>query len=144
MKSGYKLFNFRIPGMFLRLMTSLLVLTVVFPVGIFGASLHRCEMDSSVRVSSCCEGTAKVSPPSDGLMQMSHQCSDVSAPSDIQPATVGQKSQIDPLFSADVSIVSASSIRISTQTCKVLTLPDFSHRPASCTPVFLRTCSFLI
>ena len=130
--------------MLLRVFTFFLLLTMLFPAGVFGTVMHGCETGKSAPAMSCCQGVGKAPPEADGLAQLTHHCSQ-DLVSSVQPsATVNSKIQSDAAHLAAVGIVSILFHRLAAHPLHTYFIRVMSHPPGEAAPVFLRTCSLLI
>lgn len=130
--------------MLLRFFTSLLLLAMLLPVGVFGAVTHRCEVEISVSRMSCCQGAEYDRLAADDADQLTHRCQIETATVVQQPASLSHKTQIDaaPLVGVDIS--SLPTLRLAEQPRNVSSTQVSHHSSGGKAPVFLRTCSFLI
>lgn len=131
--------------MLLRFFTSLLLLTMLLPVGVFGAGTHRCEGEKSVSKMSCCQGSEYGHLAANDSDQLTHRCQIQAVTVVQQPASLSHKAQIDAasFVDADFSTI-PTLLRLTEHFCNT-SFPRVSHHSSrGKAPVFLRTCSFLI
>lgn len=131
--------------MLLRLLTSLLLVSLLFPAGVFGAVVHRCQrgLKLPVSTSSCCQAAANSRAASGGIVQLEHHCQKEAAPAS-QLATVNPKLQIDAAHTVESGILSVASLRLAHHSLGFSPFPAMTRPVGGGPPVFLRTCSFLI
>ncbi len=130
--------------MLLRFFTSILLLAMLLPVGVFGAVIHRCETEKSVAKMSCCQGAENDRLTADGVEQLTHRCQVQAAPVVQQPASLSHKIEIDAASLVGVDISSIPSLRLTAPIHKISPVRVSLYSPGGGAPVFLRTCSFLI
>ncbi|ABA88960.1 hypothetical protein Pcar_1717 [Syntrophotalea carbinolica DSM 2380] len=130
--------------MLLRFITSFLLLTLFFPVGVFGAKVHSCEMKSNAPLASCCQRVENERSGVEGVAKWTHHCSKELLADALQPAAVGQKIQIDALQLMDAGIGITPSKHTFAEIHEVYFTRVLSYGAGGTPSVFLRICSFLI
>lgn len=131
--------------MLLRLLTFLLLVSLLFPAGVFGAVVHRCQMGVKARVSNspCCQALMSIRATSGDIVQLEHHCQKEAAPVS-QLATVNPKLQIDAAHAVESGILSVAALRLVNHSLGFSPFPAMTRPAGGGPPVFLRTCSFLI
>ncbi|APG27191.1 hypothetical protein A7E78_04680 [Syntrophotalea acetylenivorans] len=130
--------------MLLRFFTSILLLAMFLPVGVFGAVIHRCETEKSVVRMSCCQGAENDRLTADGVEQLTHRCQIQTAPVVQQPASLSHKIEIDAASLVGVDISTIPSLRLTASIHQISSVRVSLYSPGGGAPVFLTTCSFLI
>jgi len=128
----------------IRFFTLLLILAMLFPAGVFGAVLHRCGMEKSVSVMSCCQGTENNRSEVDSFDQLSHHCLRVANQIPAQLATVNQKVQLDVADLADIGKNFPVFLRLGEVIYRAHHYQEASYPLCGGALIFLRICSFLI
>jgi hypothetical protein len=131
--------------MLLRFLTSLLVLVILFPSGVFGGVMHRCGMFDRARATTppCCQGKAYELPSRAGIVQLGHHCQTAMAP--VSPvATVNPRLEVDAGAHLAADLPHVPLLRPMALTFQNLLTRTNPHARGGGVPVFLRTCSFLI
>jgi hypothetical protein len=132
-----------------RLLTFLVLLTVLVPASLLGSTLHRCGMMDGQSMDRggqppCCAKVSSGHQGNDGAVQLSHRCDISPGAIDRQPATTTFKSQYESPYPAEcvpeTIVFHLSSEFLSLFPAGASYFPIVGNRQ----PVFLRNCSFLI
>jgi hypothetical protein len=127
-----------------RFFTLLLLVTLFFPGGVFGAFAHRCQPTDQLSRVSCCQGAKSQQPAQDLYKHLSHRCDIDLTTSGQQLAISGHKNLVDDVQATDAVLATCYSLHPLESPRTITAIDLHLHRPGDGPPAFLRNCSFLI
>jgi hypothetical protein len=132
-----------------RLLSLFLLLTILVPTSLFGASLHRCRMMGDRLMEnagrpSCCSHAAPAVKEKEGSGNLSHRCDINPAAMGLQPVTVTYHPQLELYYPAEFVPAFVVTRPPSDLTSRFSSAVLHCLSPGNGPPVFLRNCSFLI
>ena len=130
--------------MLTRVFTLLLLVTLFFPGGVFGAFAHPCQPTDQLSRVSCCQGAKSKQLVQSPYRQLSHRCDIDLMASGQQLATTGQKNLIDDAQSTDDVLYVPCSLHPFESLRTLISIGLHLHPSGNGPPAFLRNCSFLI